>query len=49
MFTRLAQGSRYQVQALENLCGIYEQEKEWQLAIESGQKLEVLGGRSLAL
>ncbi len=49
LFTRLAQGSRYQVQALENLCSIYEQEKEWQLAIESGQRLEVLGGRSLAL
>ena len=49
LFTQLAQGSRYQVQALENLCRIYEQEKEWQLAIESGQKLEVLGGRSLAL
>ncbi len=49
LFTQLAQGSRYQVQALESLCRIYEQEKEWQLAIESGQKLEVLGGRSLAL
>ena len=49
LFAQLAQGSRYQVQALENLCRIYEQEKEWQLAIESGQKLEVLGGRSLAL
>lgn len=49
LFTQLAQGSRYQVQALENLCRIYEQEKEWQLAIESAQKLEVLGGRSLAL
>ena len=49
VFAQLAQGSRYQVQALENLCRIYEQEKEWQLAIESGQKLEVLGGRSLAL
>ena len=49
LFTQLAQGSRYQVQALENLCRIYEQEKEWQMAIESGQKLEVLGGRSLAL
>ncbi len=49
LFARLAQGSRFQVQALENLCRIYEQEKEWQLAIESAQKLEVLGGRSLAL
>lgn len=49
LFVRLAQGSRYQVQALENLCGIYEQEKEWERAIDAGQKLETLGGRSLAL
>ncbi len=49
MFVRLAQGSRYQVDALENLCRIYEQEKEWEKAIEAGQQLEVLGGRSLAL
>ncbi len=49
MFSRLSQGSRYQVDALENLTRIYEQEKEWQMAIEAGQQLEVLGGRSLAL
>lgn len=49
LFTQLAQGSRYQVEALENLCRIYEQEREWQRAIESGQKLEVLSGESLAL
>ncbi len=49
LFVRLSQGSRYQVEAYENLCGIYEQEKEWQKAIEAGQQLEVLGGRSLAL
>lgn len=49
VFSRLAEGSRYQVQALENLCRIYEQEKEWGKAIEAGQKLEVLSGRSLAL
>ncbi len=49
MFARLAEGSRYQVQALENLTRIYEQEKEWQKAIEAGQKLETLGGQSLAL
>ncbi len=49
LFVRLAEGSRYQVQALESLCGIYEQEKEWQKAIDAGQRLEVLGGRSLAL
>ena len=47
--TRLAQGSRFQVQALESLCRIYEQEREWQKAIDAGQKLEVLGGESLAL
>ena len=49
LFLRLSEGSRYQVQALESLCRIYEQEKEWRKAIEAGQKLEVLGGRSLAL
>lgn len=49
LFVRLAQGSRYQVQALESLCGIYEQEKEWEKAIDCGQRLEELGGRSLAL
>ena len=49
LFSKLAQGSRYQVQALEKLCGIYEQEREWEKAIDAGQRLEVLGGRSLAL
>ena len=49
LFVRLAQGSRYQVQALEALCGIYEQEREWEKAIDAGQRLEVLGGKSLAL
>ena len=49
LFVRLSQGSRYQVEALENLCSIYEQEREWQKAIEAGKQLEILGGRSLAL
>ena len=49
LFKRLAEGSRYQVQALESLCGIYEQEKEWEKAIDASQKLELLSGRSLAL
>ena len=49
LFVRLAEGSRYQVQALESLCGIYEQERDWDKAIDAGQRLEVLGGRSLAL
>lgn len=49
LFVRLAQGSRYQVDALEKLCQIYEQEREWQKAIEAGQNLEQLSGRSLAL
>ena len=49
LFVRLAEGSRYQVQALDNLCRIYEQEKDWEKAIAAGQKLEQLGGRSLAL
>ena len=49
LFLRLSEGSRYQVQAFEALCGIYEQEREWEKAIEAGKSLEVLGGRSLAL
>lgn len=49
LFVRLAQGSRYQVQALESLGSIYEQERDWEKAIDAGQRLEVLGGRSLAL
>jgi lipopolysaccharide biosynthesis regulator YciM len=49
LFVRLSQGSRYQVEALEQLCRIYEQEREWQRAIDAGQKLEVLSGKSLAL
>ncbi len=49
LFVRLAQGSRYQVEALEQLCRIFEQEREWQRAIESAEKLETLIGHSLAL
>ena len=49
IFARLAEGSRYQVQALESLGRIYEQEREWEKAIDAGQRLEVLSGRSLAL
>lgn len=49
LFARLAEGSRFQVQALEALSGIYEQEREWEKAVDVGKKLEVLGGRSLAL
>lgn len=49
MLQRLAAGSRFQVEALEQLCRIYEQEKEWQKAIEASQKLETLSGNSLAL
>lgn len=49
LFARLADGSRYQVQALDALCGIYEQEREWEQAIAAGQRLEALGGRSRAL
>ena len=49
LFVRLGQGSRYQVQALESLCRIYEQEKEWEKAIDAGQRLEMLSGRSLEL
>jgi lipopolysaccharide biosynthesis regulator YciM len=49
LFARLSQGSRYQVEALEQLCRIYELEKEWQKAIDAGHKLEVLSGESLEL
>ena len=49
LFVQLGEGSRYQVQALEALCGIYEQEREWRKAADIGHRLEVLAGRSLAL
>lgn len=49
IFSRLAEGSRYQVQALENLVRIYEQERDWEQAVDAGQRLELLSGRSLAL
>jgi len=49
LFSRLADGSRYQVEALEHLCRIYEQEHEWQKAIDSAQQLETLSGNSLEL
>jgi lipopolysaccharide biosynthesis regulator YciM len=49
LFVELASGSRYQVQALENLTRIYEQERDWKKAIDAGQRLESLSGRSLTL
>jgi len=49
LFSRLSEGSRYQVQAINALCGIYEQERDWEKAIEAGKRLEILGGQSLAL
>ncbi len=49
MFVRLSQGSRYQAEALHQLCRIYEQEREWQKAIDAGHKLESLSGNSLEL
>ncbi|MFQ5548049.1 MAG: lipopolysaccharide assembly protein LapB [Woeseia sp.] len=49
IFGRLASGSRYQVEALEQLCRIYEQEHEWQKAIDAAQQLETLSGKSLEL
>jgi lipopolysaccharide biosynthesis regulator YciM len=49
LFGRLADGSRYQVEALEQLCRIYEQEHEWQKAIDASQQLETLSGNSLEL
>jgi lipopolysaccharide biosynthesis regulator YciM len=49
LFVRLSQGSLYQVDALENLTRIYEQEKDWDKAIDAGQRLEVIGGKSLGL
>ena len=49
LFVQLAEGSRYQVQALQNLTRIFEQEREWEKAVDAGQRLEALSGRSLAL
>ncbi len=49
LFIRLAEGSRHQVEALEQLCRIYEQEHEWRKAIDASQQLESLSGNSLEL
>jgi lipopolysaccharide biosynthesis regulator YciM len=49
MFVRLSQGSLYQAEALRQLCRIYEQERDWQKAIDAGHKLESLSGNSLEL
>ncbi len=49
IFSSLADGSRYQVEAYEQLCRIYEQEHEWQKAINASQQLETLSGKSLEL
>lgn len=49
LFDRLSQGSRHQVEALEQLCKIFEQEREWSSAITAAEKLELLGGQSLGL
>ncbi|HNP36402.1 MAG TPA: lipopolysaccharide assembly protein LapB [Woeseiaceae bacterium] len=49
LFVRLSEGSRYQVDALDKLIRIYEQEKEWQKAVDAAQQLAVLSGRSLVL
>ena len=49
MFVRLSQGSRYEAEALAQLCKIYEQEREWQKAIDAGHKLERRSGKSLEL
>jgi lipopolysaccharide biosynthesis regulator YciM len=45
LFTRLSNGSDYSQEALFNLINIYEQEKEWQKAIEASQKLSKLSGK----
>ena len=49
IFLRLSKASRYQVQALESLCSIYEQEREWNKAILSSKQLESIGGYDLIL
>ena len=38
LFIRLSDKSEYKLQSLSNLIGIYEQEKEWQKAIDASQK-----------
>ena len=45
LFTRLSVDSDYRQEALFNLIKIYEQEKEWQKAIEVSQKLSKLGDK----
>ncbi len=49
IFRRIAEGSRYQLEAFEHLTRIYEQEREWQKAIDASQQLETLSGNSLEL
>lgn len=49
IFLLLSDGSRYQVQALISLCSIYEQEREWQKAINISLRLEILSGKNLTL
>lgn len=49
LFGELAERSAYREQALERLCGIYEQEHEWGQAIDAARRLERLRGRTLGV
>ncbi len=47
MYESLAENSGYREEALLALCGIYEQEQEWEKAIDAGERLERLRGGTL--
>ncbi|MGI9333367.1 MAG: lipopolysaccharide assembly protein LapB, partial [Gammaproteobacteria bacterium] len=47
LFNELSPGKRYKVQALRQLIDIYEQEKDWQKAIEAATELERATGNQL--
>ena len=47
LFKELSPGKRYKVQALRQLIDIYEQEKDWQRAIEAATELERATGNQL--
>lgn len=47
LFQELAGTEPYRVQALRQLIDIYEQEKDWENAVESARKLEMVTGNQL--
>ncbi|MEJ2604783.1 MAG: lipopolysaccharide assembly protein LapB [Gammaproteobacteria bacterium] len=48
MYESLAENSAYREEALLALCGIYEQEQDWEKAIDAGERLERIRGGAVA-